>query len=77
MVKEGTRKIVVRGFDINVTTFASGSCFMYPCFNGNAEYPASSKGMKDLRHYLGAILWMNRVKKEMGFQLNKRRKENV
>jgi len=62
-----TRRIQVRGFDVDVTTFGSGSCYMYPVCNGNQEHPASSQGMKDLRHYLGVIIWVNKVPKEMGF----------
>jgi len=54
------RRIKVRGFDVDVCTFESGSQFFYPAFNGNAEYKVSKRGYKQLLHYLGVVIWCQR-----------------
>lgn len=49
-----TRQIEVDGFKVEVHRFGNRS-FLYPSFNGNAEFRASSEGFKQLRHYLRTV----------------------
>lgn len=60
-----TRTISVRGFDVDVVTFVSGSCYMYPQFNHNAEFKATASGFRKLRRYLGTIMWVNAIAEEL------------
>jgi hypothetical protein len=50
------RQIEVDGFKVEVHNFGYAS-FFYPLFNGNAEFKVSSKGFKQLRHYLRTVRW--------------------
>lgn len=45
------RRIIINGFDVDVVNFGRVS-FYYPAFNGNAEFPVTSKGFRQLSHYL-------------------------
>lgn len=53
------RTIIVDGFSVEVHDFSYAS-FYYPSFNGNAEFPVSSKGFKRLRAYLRTVKWAQR-----------------
>ena len=54
------REIEIDGFKVEVHNFGYAS-FYYPTFNGNAEFPVSSKGFKRLRHYLRMVKWSQAV----------------
>lgn len=58
MIKE--RRIIVEGFNCTVINF-SYATFIYPDFNGNAEFECSSKGYKKLRSYLRTILYFRKL----------------
>jgi hypothetical protein len=53
-----TRVINVNGFDVEIVDFGYAK-YMYPAFNGNAEFRVSKAGFKQLRHYLRTIAWIN------------------
>lgn len=48
------KEIEVDGWKVEVHDFEYAQ-FFYPSFNGNAEFPVSSKGWKQLRHYLRTV----------------------
>ena len=54
------RSINICGFNVEVYDFGYAS-YMYPEFNGNAEFEISRKGFKELSHYLRTIIWMNNL----------------
>lgn len=53
-----TRTIVVAGYEVDVYNFSYAS-FYYPSFNGNAEFPVTAKGFRQLSHYLRTCNWLN------------------
>jgi len=52
------RTIEVSGFKVDVYRFSYAS-FYYPQFNGNAEFPVTSKGFRQLSHYLKTVKYFN------------------
>ena len=59
------RTIEVAGCEVNVHNFGYGT-YLYPSFNGNAEFRASHKGFRDLSHYLRMIKYWTARYKEIG-----------
>lgn len=51
------RTIEIAGYPVEVYNFGYAS-FMYPEFNGNAEFPTTSKGFRQLSHYLRTCTWI-------------------
>jgi len=50
-----TKRIIeVAGFSVEVYNFGYAS-YYYPSFNGNAEFKVTSKGFRELSHYLRTI----------------------
>ena len=58
------RTINVLSFNVDIYDFGYAS-FFYPSFNGNAEYPVTKKGYKDLTRYLRNILWIKEIRKNV------------
>jgi len=56
------RSINVLGYTVEMWDFGYAQ-YMYPAFNGNAEYPVTHKGFRGLHHYLRTIIWMESQKK--------------
>ena len=54
------RIIEVAGFQVEVVKFSYAS-FYYPAFNGNAEFRVTSKGFRDLSHYLRTVKHFNSI----------------
>jgi len=54
------RRIIVEGFNCTVINFGYAT-FIYPDFNGNAEFKASRQGFKKLKSYLRTILYFRRI----------------
>ena len=50
-------KIQVLGHEVKVIDFGYAQ-YMYPSFNGNAEFKVSKSGFKSLAHYLRNINWL-------------------
>ena len=57
-------KLNLLGFEIDRYSYDNGS-YLYPSFNGNAEYKCTRKGVKDLCRYLRNIRWVQNQRKEM------------
>ncbi len=53
-----TKTIEVAGFKVDVYNFSYAS-FYYPQFNSNAEFPVTSKGFRQLSHYLRTVKYFN------------------
>lgn len=49
-----TRVIEICGFKVEVYDFGCAS-FYYPSFNGNAEFPVTAKGFRNLSRYLRTV----------------------
>lgn len=58
------RFIQVCGFKVEVCQYHYAS-FYYPSFNGNAEFKVSSKGFRELSHYLRTCKWMDEQMKSV------------
>lgn len=54
------RLINVCGFDVEVISFGYAT-FFYPCFNGNAEFPTTSKGFRELHSYLRTVKYFEKL----------------
>jgi len=54
------REINVLGFKVEIFDFGYAQ-YMYPSFNGNAEFKVTKQGFKSLCHYLRMINWMNNL----------------
>jgi hypothetical protein len=54
------KTIEVSGYKVEVHNFGYSS-FYYPSFNGNAEFPVSSKGFRQLSHYLRTVKWLSNL----------------
>lgn len=48
------------GHKINIYDFGYKQ-YMYPSFNGNAEFEVSKKGFKNLHSYIRNINWMDNL----------------
>ena len=57
------RSIQLFGFNIEVHNFGKRS-FYYPSFNGNAEFEVSSKGFRQLSHYLRTVKYFDAIVKD-------------
>lgn len=57
-----TKTIQILGFNIEVYRFGD-RLYMYPSFNGNAEFKVNHKGFRELHHCLRNILWMQKQMK--------------
>ncbi len=53
-----TRTVNLFGYTIEIYNFGYAS-YMYPSFNGNAEFPVTSKGFRRLSSYLRTIKFFN------------------
>lgn len=51
------RTIEVAGYKVDVYNFGYAS-FLYPQFNGNAEFDCTAKGFRQLSHYLRTCKWL-------------------
>jgi hypothetical protein len=49
-----TRTFILHGYTIDVYSYEYAT-FMYPSFNGNAEFKATNTGFRALSHYLRLI----------------------
>jgi hypothetical protein len=49
-----TRKIIICGYSVNVNIYDKAT-YMYPAFNGNAEFRANHKDYRRLSHYLRTV----------------------
>lgn len=56
------RTVVILGFDVEVFDFGYAQ-YMYPSFNGDAEFKVNRDGFKKLCHYLRTIIWMKNINK--------------
>jgi len=54
------RTINVCGFMVHVYGFSYAS-YYYPDFNGDAEFPVTSKGFRQLSHYLRTVKWADNL----------------
>lgn len=54
------REIEVNGFKVEVVNFGYAS-FYYPLFNSDAEFKVSSKGYRQLSHYLRFIKYIRLI----------------
>jgi len=54
------RTIEVAGYEVDVHHFSYAS-FYYPVFNGNAEFPVTSKGFRSLSRYLRTVTFFNKL----------------
>lgn len=54
------REIIVCGFKVEIHHFGYAS-FYYPAFNGNAEFKVTSKGYRQLSHYLRTVKWLQNL----------------
>lgn len=52
------RTIKVVGFDVDIMDFGTQGKYMYPKFNGNAEYELTRDGYKRLNSWLRSILYI-------------------
>jgi hypothetical protein len=57
------REIELFGYKVEVIDFGYKQ-YMYPCFNGNAEFEVNQKGFRKLSHYLRTVTWANNILKE-------------
>ena len=55
-----TRSFTLFGYQIDVYNFGYAT-YMYPTFNGNAEFPVTKKGYKQLVSYLKDLIWINNI----------------
>lgn len=51
------REIIVAEYIVKIYNFGYAS-YYYPEFNGNAEFPVTSKGYRELSHYLRTVRWL-------------------
>jgi hypothetical protein len=51
------RTVEIEGHSVDLYQFSK--CYLYPQFNGNAEFECTTKGFKALRHYLRTVNWIN------------------
>lgn len=54
------RIIEVAGQQVEVINFGYAS-YYYPVFNGNAEFPVTAKGFRNLSHYIRTINWFSKL----------------
>ncbi len=54
------RTVKLFGFDVDVYNFGY-SWYMYPNFNGNAEFKVNSEGFKKLSSYLRTCIWIRNL----------------
>lgn len=48
------------GYQIDVYNFGYAT-YMYPTFNGNAEFKVSKQGYRNLHHYLRRLNYINKL----------------
>ena len=58
------RTVNILGFDVDVYDFGYGQ-YMYPCFNGNAEFRVNSKGFRKLNSYLRTVVYFDNMTKSI------------
>lgn len=54
------RVVNILGFNVEIHDFGYAK-YMYPEFNGNAEFEVNHKGFRKLHHYLRTILWIQKM----------------
>jgi len=54
------RIIIVYGYNVELWSYRTAS-YLYPSFNGNAEFKATKDGFKELCRYLRNIRWMDNL----------------
>lgn len=59
-----TSKFEFLGHKIELVSYDYGS-FLYPCFNGNAEFECNHKGFRQLSSYIRTNIWMNKLIHEL------------
>lgn len=52
--------IQVEGINVSVVKYSYGS-FLYPEFNGDAEFKLTKRDFKSLRHYLRTWKWIQKI----------------
>ena len=57
------RTVKILGFDVDIYAYPNKQ-YMYPSFNGDAEFVVSRKGFRQLSHYLRNIIWMDKIVKQ-------------
>lgn len=53
------RVFELHGYQIEVYDFGYKQ-YMYPYFNGNAEFEVTSNGFRKLSHYIRTCIWINK-----------------
>lgn len=59
-----TKQIEVCGYKVDVNNYGNAT-YLYPSFNGNAEYRATHKEFRKLSHYLRTVRWMLKMRDEL------------
>lgn len=54
------RVINLHGYDVEIFDFGY-KWYMYPSFNGNAEFEVTNKGFRQLSSYLRTCSWMRKL----------------
>lgn len=57
------REFIMFGARIELWDFG-GSQFLYPTFNGNAEFKVNHKGFRELSHYIRTCNYFDKMIKE-------------
>lgn len=69
-----SRQIIVAGLKVDVHNFGYAA-FYYPAFNGNAEFKVSSKGFRQLSHYLRTVKYFRALVDE-SFNISKNEQQH-
>jgi hypothetical protein len=59
-----TKQVTICGYKIDVNNYGDAT-YLYPSFNGNAEYRATHKEFRKLSHYLRTIKWALKTRDEI------------
>lgn len=62
------RTVNILGFGIDIYNFGYAQ-YMYPNFNGNAEFKVSHDGFRKLHHYLRNIFWMQKQSNLVNYKI--------
>lgn len=58
------KAINILGFEVEIHDFRYKK-YMYPSFNGNAEFEVSKEGFKKMYHYLRFVRWAREVREQI------------
>ena len=64
------RQIELCGFKVDVNNYGDAT-YLYPSFNGNREYRANRKGLKDLSRFLRYVKRIDTITREIFEQRTK------